>query len=317
MYIDCLVKAVLALSAAFLLTSPLFAQGQEQDPAFAGTVIAFSGQNAKEGHLESQIYLAATRFNGFYDSNGNLNHDRNIHQYAGRLEFYYGITPHIEVLAIFQDFLIHNNGEEAHQFGDIALYFGFQILKEKKDVPIPSARLLIGEIFPTGEYKNLEVIFRGADGVGDGSLTTVLAFILSETYPWKYPFNWTVNVFYYLPTRVNIKGPNVYINEPNIRGQIVPGVQIGIDFSFELKFNKPWGIGLDVYFQQQNSSSFHNRNSGTGNYDIPSFHLLSVVPCVQYNCNKNLSTVAGIWLSVMGRNTVAFTTYVFSVFYIF
>lgn len=285
---------------------------KEEPPWFAGTIIAFSGSNTEKGEFNAQAFAYFTRLNGFYNSDSQLVSNLNVHQYWVELELSYGLFKKVDVNVELFGYLIHNDGRSAYHAGDTNAYLGFQVLEEKKDSIIPNIRFLIGEMFPTGKYDGLDERFSGGDGVGMGAFSTYLTFIMSKTCFVKHPFNWKLNLFYTISSDVHIKGRNVYIDSPGIRGVVKPGVQFAADFSFEYKFNKPWGFGIDVFFEQQNSASFHNRSSEPIVSDIPSSHLLSLAPSLEYNFNENMNMLAGAWFSVDGRNELSFRTIVFA-----
>lgn len=284
---------------------------------FAGNVIAFSGTNTEPGEFNAQTFIYLTRLNGVYNSDSQLVSNLNVHQYQVELELTVGLIKNVELMVELYGYRIHNNGKDAYYMGDADLLFGFQLLKEKKNTIIPNIRFLVGEIFPTGKYEGLNERFSGGDGVGEGAFATFLTFIMSKTCFGKHPFNWTLNLFYTISSDVHVKGRNIYIDVPEIRGKVKPGVQFAADFAFEYKFNKPWGCGIDVFFQQQNSSSFHNRSSVSMIPDIPSSYTLSLAPSLEYNFNENTNMLGGAWFTVAGRNDFSFRTIVFAFYHDF
>ncbi len=311
---------VFFLTLLCLAAHPLFASGDEP-PLFAGNMIAYSANNTPPGHAFVQSYVYATHLLGMYNPDSRRIFDRHVHQYELEVEVAVGLTEQIDVTLEMRGFNIRTSGSDTFQPGDTNLFFGFHVLEEKQRSLVPSVRFLVGEFFPTGKYDNLDVMFEGNDGVGMGAFSTYLGFIASKTYHLGcHPFKWTVNVFYYLSSRVNVNGGNIFIlDRPNLKGQVTPGVQFEFDLAFEYKFNRPWGVGLDIYFQQQNAGSFRSNHVADEKAypTIPSSHLFSLLPTIEYNFSDRLSVLGGSWITVAGRNAPLFASYVFSFYYFF
>ncbi len=289
----------------------LYADEEKEKPIFAGHFIALSGENMGAGEMYAESYLYCTRFRGEYDQNGKLSPHFNVHRYGTELDLVRGLTDAIELDLFMYAYDIYSNGHNTAHFGDINLFLAFQMVKD------PFVRMAVGGIIPTGKYKNLDPIFMEVDGVGCGSYCPFIALFASQSYDWKHPFNWTVNFYYILSSRVNVKGRNIYLDDPESNGVVYPGVQFLADLAFEYKFNKPWGVGIEFYFEQQNSSSYKNKSSTATVTDIPSSHRLSLFPTIEYVCSEYLSMIAGVWFSVLGRDSLAFTSIDFTLYYQF
>jgi opacity protein-like surface antigen len=288
--------------------------GKEEPPLFAGNIIAFSGTNTAPGKFNAQTFIYLTRLNGFYNNDSQLVSDLNVHQYEVEVELTFGLIKNIEFMVELYGYQIHNNGRARYSLGDFDAFLGFQVLKEKKNSCIPNIRFLIGEIFPTGRYDRLDERFSGGDGVGEGAFSTFLTFIASKTCYGKHPFNWSLNIYYIISSEVHVKERNIYIDLPSIQGNVSPGVQFQVDWAFEYKFNKFWGFGMDVFFEQQNRSSFRTHSSVSSIPDIPSSYSLSLAPSLEYNFNQKMNLLAGAWFTVAGRNDFSFRTVVFALY---
>lgn len=296
-------------------------EGQKSaTPWYAGNIISNYGINFAPGSSFFEVYFLANRIYGIYNKRGEIRTHLNIHQYTSVLEWGTGLTDAIDLTVEASGVYIVNDGHETTQFGDAEVFLGFQVLKGKKNKWPPYVRFLIGEIFPTGKYTGLDPRFSGGDAVGFGAFNTFVSLIIQKFYEGKHTFNWTLNLYYYLPSRVRVKGANTYLNAVDVNGKIRPGVEFAADFAIEYKFNKPWGFGLDIFFEQQNSSSFYNNRA---DFDLllpsflPSSFLLSLAPSIEYNFNDKFGMLAGSWFTVSGRNVPAFTSLVYAVYWEF
>lgn len=289
-------------------------------PWYSGNIISSYGINFPPGSSYFEAYFFANRIYGIYNKRGEVRTPLNIHQYTGVLEWGTGLTDGIDLTAQGSGVYIVNDGHETTQFGDTEVFLGFQILKGKKNQWPPYVRFVIGEIFPTGKYRELDPRFSGGDAVGFGAFNTFFSLIIQKFYEGKHPFNWTLNLYYYLPSRVRIKGASVYLNAVDVKGKVRPGVEFAADLAFEYKFNQPWGMGLDIYFQQQNRSSFHNDRA---DFELllppflPSSYLLSLAPSIEFNISDKAGMLAGSWFTVSGRNTPAFASFIYAFYWSF
>ncbi|MEZ5315692.1 MAG: hypothetical protein R3E91_05760 [Chlamydiales bacterium] len=301
----------------FILFSTIFsldALEKQEASVFAGNVIASSALNTETGLFDHQIFLSFTHLNGFYDNQSQLVSDVNMNKYGFELQMTYGLIKNVDFTLDIPGYQIHNRGRSSFSFGDIRAYFGFQLIQEGKIRYAPTIRFLVGEIFPSGKYDFLDEWFGGGDGSGIGAFSTFLMFIASQTYFQSHPLRWTLNVYYALYTKANLMGKNVYTDFP---GEVKPGAQLTTDLAFEYKFNASWGCGMDIFFEQQNSSAFHSFFPEDPISHLPSSYTLSLAPSIEYNFNEKMNMIFGSWCTLVGRNDFSFQTMLFGFTYEF
>lgn len=303
------VKLVLLLLVGF---SSLWGTERKEQQLFAGNIIAYSGTNIETGQFYVQPYLYFTRLNGTYNKDSELVSNVNIHQYAIEWLMSYGLITNVNVQLDLCGYYVYDSGYETCVAGDTDLMLAFQVLTEKRGTCRPNVRFFVGETFPTGKYDNLDVQFDGGDGVGEGAFSTFLTLIVNKNYAGRHPFNWTLNLYYVIPSAVEVEGRNIYFFTPGLRAKVKPGVQFQADFAFEYKFNKTWGWGMDVFFEQQNSAWSNvqfTRTTSIPGY-LSSSYTLSLAPSLEYDVNERVNFLVGGWFSVAGRNDYSFRTIV-------
>ena len=278
---------------------------REDEPLFAGPLIAFYGRNTNPGVISLQPYLYYT-------------HDRNPTNRYWQLEveFKWGITQGIELEVEGDVVYTHRSGEHTFLYGDTDCYLGFQLSEDKKGSWEPDVRLLFGEIFPTGKFQNLDPALNGADGTGDGVFQTFAIFVMRKIfYNGEHPYNWTLNLSYSIPSRRDIQGFNVYGGGKGTRGTVRPGNEFTADLAFEYKFDRAWGWAMDIYYVHQDRGSFHSRNPAAPLASLPFNDSLSLAPILEWNCSPHFNIIGGAWFTVDTRNISPFTTWVISAYF--
>lgn len=248
-----------------------------------------------------------------------MDKDRNIHQYNGLLSTEIGLTEKIDFSLDFNASYIHTSCGDLSRFGDIFLFFGFQIAKDQPNTWIPDVRFVIGENFPTGNYKNLDPDKKLGDATGIGSFATTFVVIFGKVfYTWpNHPYNLNLNILTSFFSKTDVKGFNVYGGGLDTKGEIQPGPMYLFNLSFEYKLNQPWEVGIDIQYEHGMSGSFISDQLGTTVAFASSSELFSLAPCIAYNFSHDFSFITGVWFSLYGRNSLAFTSTVFTVFYEF
>jgi hypothetical protein len=292
---------------------------EEEAPWFIGTLLAFFGENIEKGRLLVQPFLFVMRRYGFYDAHSSLVRDRNNHLYMGEVILEGGLTEKIDFTLDLLATDIYTGGHNAFSLGDTFFALGFQMLKDKKGTSIPDLRVVVGENFPTGKYDHLNPVFKADDATGTGAYATWLLFIGQKIfYTWpKHPYKWNVNLGMIHFSDVHVKGFNFYGGDETTKGLVKPGERFYLNVAWEYKFDENWGCGIDLHYEYQNSSSFHNQGGDTLFQGGPSTETFSLAPEIEYNFNANFAISAGLWGSVLGRNSPAFFGGVFTVSYIF
>jgi len=327
----------IALLLAFvfiLLQKSLFAEPSKSphepkdslgyDPLYAGTLLSIYADNAAPGHMSVQPYIFYTRENGIYEKNWSFHKEKGINEYSLFVALETGITQHLDIALLLTGTYSQVGNRHSFLYNDTKVYLGAQLLVNKKGTWIPDLRLLLGETFPTGKYQHLNPKKLGSDISGAGSFQTSFILVTRKifyTFP-SHPFNFNLNLYYILPTKVHVKDFNAYGGGPKTNGNINPGNQFIANLGFEFSFTRYWAIGTDIHYERQDKSPFHGKrgflaDGSKPKVGLPSYERLSLAPCLEYNFNENFSLAWGVWFSVAGRNTESFISGVANVYYYF
>lgn len=305
------------LLAFIVSTNTIISQENEEfEPLYAGTLLAFFPQNVDPGRISVQPYVFATRVYGLYEQNWSIFHEPSIYNNTLLLSLETGITKFLDVNLIFTESYNKWKNTLTWRYGDTALYFGFQLSRNKRDSWIPDARFLIGEIFPTGKYQKLNPDRLLIDFSGAGSFQTSTALVIRKIfYTYPHPFSVNLNLFYIFPSSTVLKDYNYYGGGPGTHGTVHPGNVFITNLGLEFSLTRQWEIGLDIRYEHQDHSPFHGKTLlPTG---LPSSERFNLAPCIEYNFNEDFSIALGSWFSVAGRNNNAFVSWVANVFYMF
>jgi hypothetical protein len=283
---------------------------EEEAPWFAGTYLAQYAVNIEPCHLLVTPSFEISQIPGYYNEHSDLIHDRNLHLYTWILMLETGLTKKIDITLDLTGIYAHLNNRNAYHQGDTQVFLGFQVALEKKESWVPDLRVLLGGGFPTGKYDRLNPEFNLSDVTGTGAYEVWLIFVAQKTFYNRrnHPYKWNINLTTIHPSEVSTKGLSIYGGGPGVSGRAVPGERFIANLSYEYKFDKHWGWGIDLNYDYQNSSSFFTRKGISTFVGLPSFETFSLAPEIEYNFNEDATVEAGVWYSVFGRNTPAFFT---------
>jgi hypothetical protein len=292
----------------------------DDEPWFIGTILAQYGDNTDPGKIELSPTFMISRAYGAYAGNGALVHDRNVHVNSLILAIESGITKNVDVVvdtaAIWAE-----AGDQVDVFHltDTQIYLGLQFLRDKKGTCIPDIRILIGENFPTGKFDLLDERMRFADVTGTGSYATLVVFVWQKIFytHTQHPYKWNFNFLMSFPSRVHTRGLSVHGGGPDVQGIANPGHRFNVNLSYEYKFGKHWGWGMDLNYDHFNRSTFVAKSGIPLFSGFPASDLISMAPELEYNFCENFAVMAGFWYSLWGRNSVAFFNGFFSLSYEF
>ncbi len=298
--------------------------GKTYEPLYAGTLLAIYPKNADPGRLSFQPYIFATHNYGLYNQDWNLSKESSLNQTALEIFLETGITPFLDISLLSNGFYNHSQHTKTFRYGDTFLYLGFQMAEDQKDNWIPDFRFLLQETFPTGQYDHLNPEKHGTDIAGFGSYQTGGILVLRKvfhTFP-SHPFNINLNLYYIIPSSVNIHGLSVYGGGLDTRGKARLGNQTIVNIGIEFSLTKNWVIGTDFHYVHYNRSPFSGKTGIDAQgkphlVGLPSSEVFSIAPCLEYNFNENFSLAAGVWQTLGGRNNLAFTSYVANIYYYF
>ncbi len=286
------------------------------EPLYAGSLLAFFPNNIPPGHLSIQPYIYYTRTNAIYNHHWSPQTIKNVDLATLSVSLETGITPYLDFTLILNDTYNRSGSRHTLLCADTEAYLGFQVTTNKKGTLVPDFRVLLGESFPTGKYKNLNPKKLGSDISGTGSYETILLVVVRKIfYVPKHPFDINLNLFYVLPAKTHVDNLSVYLGGPGTHGTVRPGNEFIVNLAIDYSLTRYWALGLDAHYVHQNRSRFSGKTLLPAG--LPSSEIFSLAPCLEYSYSDDFSLAGGFWFSVAGRNAVQFRSAVFNVYYFF
>jgi len=310
-------KRILALSGCIiplLTVSP--ARAQEADLAvrnqwFTGSLEASSPALSKAGALAIEPYVIYQVNTGAYDNHGNhgaVAHD--IDQLQTVIVVKYGLTDRLSIQALPSfDHVSNDQGSSGGiGAGDLPLEFEYRFKDENGRTGSPSITGSLGINLPTGDYQHLS---NQLNGIGSGAYSAKQGVVVESLFDTKggHPMRIRLFASAYEPlATTSIKDASVYGTEPGFRGRAKPGVSGQIGLAVGYAIDQRWVLAIDVV---QNYAARYRLTGVDPTGVAISTHGLNrsttaLAPAVEYNWSANAGLIAGVEVSVAGRNSSSY-----------
>jgi hypothetical protein len=171
---------------------------------------------------------------------------------------------------------------------------------------IPNIRLIIGETFPTGKYRNLNPHKNGLDATGEGVFSTSFGLNISKIF-------WWIKLH---PVAVRLATQYIVADQKShVQGFHAFGGGYGT--RVEVSINQKWVFATDIAYTISNKSTFRGKQgyASDGSLAIsgaPVSDQLSLAPAIEYNVDSSSGFIGGVWFSMTGRNSANFASIVLS-----
>lgn len=295
-----------------------------ENPWLTGPLITPSSVVVPVGHANIEPYLYVIAITGSYDKDWDVvKREKTLWETSFQPTVQIGLTSWMDCQFTPVLFYNYTDHKANWEFGDFPFQFDFQLYTPPPtDLWRPYVKLTLGEVFPTGKYRNLNPKKMGTDGIGGGSFQTYGAIVLGKLFHlWDVHFMTArLNLEYVIPSPTRIKGFSVYGGGYGADARFYPGKILEIDFGVEVTLAKTWALACDLVGTWVGRSRFTG-NPGTIGDGIPaplgagSSAQLSLAPAIEYNWNANLGMIAGGWFTFLGRNSGRFWSSVIAVNY--
>lgn len=282
----------------------------ENTPWFTGPLLAPSAHTLPPKHVNVEPYVYFTTIQGAYNEKGDFVSAPHFYSLLEQTPIQIGINNFMDCQLIPQIFYQFTRGERSTQTGDLPISVAFQILNEQVGRRIPAIKLSFKAVIPFGKFENLNPTKLGTDGVGRGSWLPGIGLNLSRIYqlPNGHFFAPRISLNYRASEPVRVHGLNVYGGGPDTLGTVYPGNSFSCDFAFEYTLTKQFVFALDVLYEHNNKTRFSGNPGLFGQVHSPSSERFSIAPALEYNWNINVGLIAGLWVTVAGRNSTQFTS---------
>jgi hypothetical protein len=287
-------------------------------PWYTGPLIASSANNVPPMRVNIQPYLYLKLTHAEYDNNRRSADISNISSISPLFIFQLGLTNWLDFTTAPQGNFQWQKSSFGAAFNDLPVQFGFQICHETPY--IPSIRFVLGELFPTGKYQNLNPERLGLDSGGAGAYQTIFGLNISKVFWWfkLNPIAFRFASSYNAPNcKVSVENHNTYGGGNGTKGKVDVGQTLNLDLGIELSINQKWVFATDLCYTSSQKSTFKGKNGITAeglvaSVGTPSSDQLSLAPAIEYNINENSGFIGGLWFTATGRNSANFLQLVLS-----
>jgi hypothetical protein len=282
-------------------------------PLFTGSLLSITGRTVPQGHLFIRPYISLNRYGGLYANTWRVQSASVSRTTILGAILPYGLTDRIDIIMSPQ--WIAKRGEDVStaSFGDFPVSFGFQALRSPSDSWLPDVRLWVQEVFPTGSYTGLSPTTTGVTGTGGGSFGTTLG-IAAEKVHWltgPHFLKMRVNVAHSFYSPVIVQGFNSYGGGFGTEGRVEPGSLTSVTLAGECTLTRHVAFALDIGYQYADGTRFSGA-TGVGasgeSATVGRRHgqIVTLAPALEYNWNEHGGVIAGLSLSVAGKNRPEF-----------
>lgn len=294
-----------------------------ENPWYTGPLLTPSSVVVPVGHINFEPYIYVLAISGSYNSKGEV--------VKADLSWINSFQPVLEVgLTSWMDIqllptLVYNYNKHHAQwlFYDFPIVIDFQILAPKHpDDWTPYIKLILSEVFPTGQYRNLNPKKLGVDISGSGSFRTIAGFVIGEMFHlWARHFIIArLALQYDLPAPVHVKGFNAFGGGYGTNARIFPAQNLEMDIGIEFTLSKNWVLACDfegIWTLKTHFSGNPGKNAD-GTPAVLGFKAssqYSLAPALEYNWSETLGIIGGGWFTFAGRNASRFWSAVLAVNY--
>lgn len=282
-------------------------------PAFSGThpwltgpLLTPSARIVEVGHFLLEPYWFTTFITGRYLDDSSVLKIPTITQLNPFLIVKVGMTEKMTFATILQGFVNTTQNRTSVSFGDLPIGFEFELYNDGNNF----VKFSIQELFPTGKFQKLESDKFGTDAGGQGSFVTLpsLAFGKVLHLEGVHYVSLRLNLIAGFGSSFHVKGFNVYGGDSTTYGKIIPGISLALLTSAEYTLTENWALSFDLVGLYTGSDRFKGTTIIPTGFP-PSFNL-SIAPAIEYNWNEHIGLITGVWLTLAGRNSNQYTSFV-------
>jgi hypothetical protein len=280
-----------------------------------GPLLSPYGEVVPPGHFFVEPFLFYFVTSNKYNNHWKEESVPNFNTFTNAYNISFGICPKVDV-QIFPQFSYQSTqGQSATVFNDFSFNFDVQIIERDDTSPVPAVKLIIGEIFPTGKYQNLDPKKLRTDLGGLGSYETFAGVTFAKLF--HFTGHHFLKVFftpsYTYISPVHVRGFNAFGGGFGTKGKILGRNFYQTIFALEYSLTLNWILSLDIVGSYEDRVRFKGRKGvdctgKVASVGIPPSAQISLAPCIEYMFKINMGIIAGSWFSVAGKNTDQFAS---------
>ena len=285
------------------------------DVNYTGPLLTPNAGILPRGMVNVEPYLVYSSSRYYYDNDGNKHRQNRTAQWQTLVPINVGITERFGMQATLG--ATHNSAQGGqHSAGmratDASLRAQFLVLRPSADGLSPALSISAIHRFPTGRYDQLGD--NPLNGSGSGVHGDRVDVLIQQSLPMPSgrPLRWRGRLAYdFNPGAVDIRGRSVYGTDAGFRGRADLSHAWSASASVEYSIDSHWVLAMDLAYQRGSTTRVYGSVPVDGqnvavNRPGTISHNVSVAPAIEYNINAKLGIVAGVHMSVAGRNSDAF-----------
>ena len=285
------------------------------DVNYTGPLLTPNAGILPRGMVNVEPYLVYSSSRYYYDNDGNKRRQNRTAQWQTLVPVNVGITERFGVQATLG--ATHNLAQGGrHSAGmratDTSLRAQFLVLRPSADGLRPALSISAIHRFPTGRYDRLDD--NPLNGSGSGVHGDRVDVLIQQSLPMPTgrPLRWRGRLAYdFNPGAVDIRGQSVYGTDAGFRGRADLSHAWSASASVEYSIDSHWVLAMDLAYQRGSTTRVYGVVPVAGQHvaiNRPGTisRNVSIAPAIEYNINSSLGIVAGVHMSVAGRNSDAF-----------
>jgi hypothetical protein len=290
--------------------------------SYAGPLLPGPANVVSPGVWKPEPYLFIINNYAKFNSSGKSISQPNLLQITPVVFLQTGIVDRVDLKAGVFGTYNRKSGVSSGGIGDTSVALGIGILKASPN--LPTIKLNISEIFPTGKYQNLKESNLGLDGIGSGAYITGASLSIWKIF-WNVgprPFQLRSFISYKIPTSVHVKGRHAYGGESDTMGKVHPSKLFTTGLALDYCFIDKWIFATDLCYLYGTKATFSGakgtKSDGSDGVNSHPFRdQLSLAPAIEFNPSEKMGFVAGTWFTVFGRNANNFVSVLFNYYQLF
>lgn len=284
-------------------------------PWLTGPLIAPSSVTVPPGSWSIEPYIYAIAFTGQYNEDWKAIKNPTFWSINHQLPIQVGVLRWLDFQFTPGFSWNYTEHKSCWVFGDTPIGIDIQLYDNEfiRDNWMPSVKLVLRELLPTGACNRLDPEKNGLDAGGLGSWVSGFGLVFGRlTHLTGVHFlNARFTVQYNLPSAVQLRGYNSYGGGIGTRAKYFPSQNFFLDLGLELTLAQRWALALDVvanYFTKAHFSGFAGLNPDGSPASLTTDPKIqySVAPAIEYNWSPNWGLIAGAWITIAGRNSLQF-----------
>jgi hypothetical protein len=284
------------------------------DVNYTGPLLTPNPGILPRGKVNIEPYLIHSSSHYYYDNEGNKRRQSRTSQWQTLVPINVGIAERFGMQATLgaTHKMVQGQRSAGMRFNDTSLRAQLLLLRPSTDGRRPALSISAIHRFPTGSYDRLDR--NPLNGSGSGLHGDRVDMLIQQSLPMPTgrPLRWRGRLAYdFNPGAVDIRGQSVYGTGAGFRGRANLGHAWSASASAEYSIDAHWVLAMDLAYQRSSTTRVYgsmpvgdqrvaiNRPGTIG-------RNVSIAPAIEYNINGTLGIVAGVHMSVAGRNSDAF-----------